>query len=183
MIGRLQQDCDRLGELMKSVLAYSRPTDYEIEAVDIGVLLTRLVERQRPRMARARIEPKIHIDPSTPLVSGNPRALEQVFTNLVTNAIQAMGETGGTLAVRIQAVAGGADRRFVRVEVADSGPGIPKELQERLFQPFFTTKVDGTGLGLPITKRIVTAHKGSIQVTSFPGGTVFHVYLPSMEAA
>jgi signal transduction histidine kinase len=181
MIARLQQDCDRLGELMKSVLAYSRPSETEMEAVNIGMLLSRLVERQRPRMSRAKVESKIQIEASTPQVYGNPRALEQVFTNLVTNAIQAMGENGGTLAVRIQTVAGSADRRFVRVEVADNGPGIPKEHQERLFQPFFTTKSDGTGLGLAITKRIITAHKGNIQVSSFPGGTVFQVYLPALE--
>lgn len=182
MIGRLQQDCDRLSELMKSVLAFSRPTEYEMEAVDLGMLITRLVDRQRPRMTRARVESKIQIENGTPPVRGNPRALEQVFANLITNAIQAMSETGGTVAVRIQPVAGSADRRFVRVEVADNGPGIPKELLDRLFQPFFTTKSDGTGLGLPITKRIITAHKGNIQVSSFPGGTVFQVVLPAMEA-
>jgi signal transduction histidine kinase len=153
-----------------------------MEAVDMGILLNRLLDRQRPRMARSRVEPKIQVESGTPPVRGNQRALEQVFTNLVTNAIQAMSDGGGTVALRIQAVPGTASRRFVRVEVADNGPGIPKELQERLFQPFFTTKSDGTGLGLAITKRIITAHKGSIQVNSFPGGTMFQVFLPAMEA-
>ena len=62
--------------------------------------------------------------------------------------------------------------------VSDSGPGIPDEIRERIFEPFVTTKSQGTGLGLAITKRIVTAHHGSISVNTFPGGTVFHVHIP-----
>jgi two-component system sensor histidine kinase AtoS len=181
LINRLQQDCDRLNELMKSVLAFSRPTEYEMEPVDIGGLVSRLVERLKPRMQRVRVEPLVQIEPALLKVRGNPRALEQVFTNLVTNAIQAMNENGGTVAIKIQQIRGGGNRTQVQVDIADNGPGISQELQDRLFQPFFTTKLDGTGLGLPITKRIVTAHKGTIQVTSFPGGTVFHVSLPVME--
>ncbi len=183
LIGRLQQDCDRLTELMKSVLAFSRPTEYEMEAVDLRLLVQRLVERLRPRMLRSRVEPLLQAEPTLPKVRGNARALEQVFTNLITNAIQAMNETGGTVAIKLQPVRGTGDRTQVQVDVADNGPGISRELQDRLFQPFFTTKMDGTGLGLPITKRIITAHKGTIQVTSFPGGTVFHVTLPAMETA
>jgi signal transduction histidine kinase len=66
--------------------------------------------------------------------------------------------------------------------VADTGPGIPKELQDRVFHPFFTTERGGTGLGLAIAKRIITSHRGTIRLTSFPGGTIFHVQLPQDEA-
>lgn len=180
-ITRLQQDCDRLDELMKSVLAFSRPTEYEMESVDIGVLITRLVDRLRPRLVSAKVEHRIQIEPSLPTVHGNPRALEQVFNNLFTNAMHAMEENGGTLAIKIHSKPGSSVRKHVVVDVADDGPGIPRDLQERIFQPFFTTKTSGTGLGLAITKRIITAHKGTIQVTSFPGGTVFHVTLPVTE--
>lgn len=181
IIARLQGDCDRLAELMKSVLQFARPTDYEMEPVDLGVLVARLIERMRPKLARANIKHHVQIEQSLPHIYGNPRALEQVFTNLVTNALQAMGESAGTLAVKVQAVHPAERRGSVQVRVADSGPGIPKELQDRIFQPFFTTKSTGTGLGLAITKRIITAHKGTIQVKSFPGGTVFQVELPEYE--
>jgi signal transduction histidine kinase len=67
------------------------------------------------------------------------------------------------------------------VTVSDSGPGVPDEVKERIFEPFVTTKVQGTGLGLAITKRIVTAHRGSISVNTFPGGTVFHVILSAFQ--
>ncbi|MCI0519331.1 MAG: PAS domain S-box protein [Chloroflexi bacterium] len=182
-IARLQHDCDRLSELMKSVLAFSRPMDYEMEDVDLALLLNRLVERQRPNMVRANVQPVLQIDASLPPVWGNPRALEQVFTNLAANALQAMSvQGGGSLAIKTQPANGPGGRRFVQVDFADNGPGIPKELQDRLFQPFFTTRQDGTGLGLAITKRIITAHKGAITVTSFPGGSVFHVQIPVSEA-
>jgi signal transduction histidine kinase len=181
MIQRLQQDCDRLAELMKSVLSFSHPTEYEMEAIDMRVFMERLIERMRPKITRANVKHLLQTEPATPLVRANPRALEQVFNNLITNALQAMDGKGGTLAIKIQPVIAAGQRRQVEVSVADSGPGIPKELLERIFQPFFTTKNNGTGLGLAITKRIITAHKGTIRVNSFPGGTVFQVLLPEYK--
>jgi signal transduction histidine kinase len=153
-----------------------------MEKVDVGALVTRLVERQRARMQKANVKAHIEIKPRTPVVLGNPRALEQVFLNLITNATQALSEKGGTVAIKVQPVERGGETRFVEIDIADNGPGIPKELQERLFRPFFTTKPDGTGLGLAITKRIVTAHRGNIKVNSFPGGTIFQVQLPAKES-
>ncbi len=182
VIGRLQNDCERLSELMKSVLAFSRPAEYEMVDLDLGSLIQRLVDRSRPRMSNANVEPHLQFDNQTPSIRGNQRALEQVFTNLINNAIQAMRESGGTLAIKMHKLQSPGQSPYIQVDVADSGPGIPKENLERIFQPFFTTKSDGTGLGLAITKRIVTAHKGNIEVTSFPGGTVFHVKLPISEA-
>ena len=183
LLARLQQDCDRLAELMKSVLAFSRPADFELEPVDLGTLTGRLLDRLHPRIGRNNIQFLHQVEANTPLANGNSRALEQVFTNLVTNAVQAMGDKGGMVAVKVQPVQAPDGRHYVEVSVADNGPGIPKEMQERIFQPFFTTKPNGTGLGLAITKRIVTAHKGTIQLNSFPGGSVFYVYLPAANPA
>ncbi len=181
IIARLQHDCDRLSNLMKSVLAFSRPTEYEMENVDLEQLITRLLERSKPHMARVNVEYHLQSRPALATIKGNPRALEQVFTNLINNAIQAMSETGGMLAIKLQNATGHGKRKYIKIDVADNGPGIPKENLEQIFQPFFTTKSDGTGLGLAITKRIVTAHQGTIQVTSFPGGTVFQLQLPVLE--
>ena len=182
IIARLQQDCDKINELMKSVLAFARPTEYDFEPVDMGMLVSRLLDRLRPRLVGVNIVHHLQIEGPLPWVRGNPRALEQVFNNLFTNAIHAMEEKGGTLAVKIHLIKANAERQFLAVDIGDNGPGIPRELQERIFQPFFTTKPSGTGLGLAITKRILTAHKSTIQVTSFPGGTVFHLNFPIMES-
>jgi PAS domain S-box-containing protein len=180
-ITRMMQDCDRLAELIKSVLAFSRPTDYEMETLDLPVLLQRLLERLRPRITRLNVDYQFRIEPECPPVRGNLRALEQVFSNLIANALQAMGEQGGNLFIKVQPVLQ-EGHTYVEVSVADTGPGIPKELQERVFHPFFTTERGGTGLGLAIAKRIITAHKGTIRLTSFPGGTIFHVQIPQDEA-
>lgn len=183
-VQRLVQDCDRLADLMKSVLAFARPTNYAMEPLDLGGLVKRLVDRLRPRMTQANVVHQLQIDPDCPPALGNARALEQVFTNLINNAVQAMSDTGGNLLVRVQPVSAedleiaGDSPAYVTVSVADNGPGIDREAQERLFQPFYTTSRNGTGLGLPIAKRIVTAHRGTIHVTSVPGGTVFHVQIP-----
>ncbi len=196
-IARLQQDCDRLEELMKSVLAYSRPTDYEMDTLDLEVVLSRLLERLHPRMVRVNVQYNLQAEPNCPPIEGNLRALEQVFNNLINNAVQAMSGEGGHLAIKVQSVKPSDKNRivpherwqlperlsYVEVSVADTGPGIPREIQEKIFQPFFTTNTNGSGLGLAISKRIITAHKGNIYLTSFPGGTVFHVQIPVSDKA
>jgi len=180
LITRLQQDCTRLTSLMESVLTFSRTGSYNFLPVDVGNLINRLVTRWTPRMTRLGIQPFINIPPGRHQISGDRRALEQVFTNLISNSVQAMKETdGGTLAIKITQNPGPTDRSTLQIDVSDTGPGIPEENQQKIFEPFFSTKPDGTGLGLAITKQIITAHKGSINLTSFPGGTVFHVNFPA----
>ncbi len=176
-ITRMLQDCDRLADLIRSVLAFSKPAEYEMERLDLPQLLQRLLDRLRPRITKLNVRYDLTITPGCPPALGNLRALEQVFSNLITNALQAMGE-GGHLVVKVRPawVEGHA---FIEASVADNGPGIPKELQDKVFQPFFTTGQSGTGLGLAIAKRILTAHKGDIQLESFPGGTIFRVRLPA----
>ena len=112
-----------------------------------------------------------------PSVLADPNQLKQVFVNLITNAVQAMEPEGGTITVSTEAVDG-----FVRASLADDGPGIPAESLAKVFDPFFSTRDDGTGLGLTIVHRIVDEHDGHIEVESTLGtGTTFHVFLPVAE--
>jgi signal transduction histidine kinase len=114
-----------------------------------------------------------------PRIHANGSALNQIWTNLIDNALDAMESLPPgqpkRLSVRTCVEPGG-----ILVEIGDNGPGIPPEVQSRIFDPFFTTKPvgEGTGLGLDIVQRIVRNHKGSIQVESEPGRTVFQVRLP-----
>jgi signal transduction histidine kinase len=102
--------------------------------------------------------------------------MQQVFVNLAKNAMQAMAK-GGTLTVQ-----SGGDSEVVWVSVADTGGGIPSEKLNRIFEPFYTTKKKGTGLGLMIVQRIVRAHGGNIEIESQVGrGTTFRVRLPLHE--
>jgi signal transduction histidine kinase len=113
-------------------------------------------------------------DPSLPLILGKGGELNQVWTNLIDNAVDAMqGEGELKLITR-------CENSYVMVEVTDNGPGIPPEVESRLFEPFFTTKEvgAGTGLGLDIAYRIIKQHHGTIEVWSKPGETRFIVRLP-----
>jgi two-component system, NtrC family, sensor histidine kinase AtoS len=180
-ISRMLQDCDRLEELIKQVLAFSKPMEYEMDSLDLGQIIQRLVDRQRMRISGQNIHWELQIEPGELRVMGNMRALEQVFTNLITNAVQAMGEAGGLLSLKVQPVLDSDNALYMEVCVADTGPGIPKEIQGKIFQPFYTTKRSGNGLGLSVSKRIITAHHGTIHLTSFPGGTIFRVRLPAIQ--
>jgi two-component system, NtrC family, sensor histidine kinase AtoS len=177
-LNRMLADCARLDHLMESVLAFSRPFEPKFEKIDLVIFLQRILDRWRPRLSRVKVEPFFQKAENLPKISGDPRSLEQVFTNLITNAVDAMSKEGGTLAIKI-GINNELAKQQVEVMISDNGPGIPEEIRDRIFEPFVTTKSHGTGLGLAITKRIVTAHRGSIRVNSFPGGTIFSICIPA----
>jgi signal transduction histidine kinase len=117
-------------------------------------------------------------DPDLPKVMAYGSELNQVWTNLIDNAADAMGESG-KLRVRTA-----RDNDFILVEIADNGPGIPEDVKSRIFEPFFTTKGvgEGTGLGLDFAYRIITSMHGQISVDSVPGNTRFEVRIPIQAA-
>ena len=177
LVSRLQNDCLRLTHLMDSTLTFSKPVEYNFAPVDLASLINSILERWAPRMYRLNISYNLEQQPANPLVLADARAIEQVFVNLISNAIQAMENEGGSLNIKIHPVSPETNPPQYEIIVADSGPGIPEDLVKHVFEPFLTTKANGTGLGLAISRRIVMAHKGNIFVESFPGGTMFHVLL------
>ncbi len=181
-INRLMNDCQRLDHLMESVLNFSRQVEKKFEEVDLDLLLHRLLERWRPRLLKVNVQSYIKTEAETPHVKGDPRSLEQVFTNLISNAVEAMsGQGGGMLAIHLAPHNLLPGHPEVEVTVSDTGPGISEDILARLFEPFVTSKAQGTGLGMAITKRIVTAHHGSISVNTFPGATIFRVLLTAYQ--
>jgi len=178
-LDRVHKECNRLDQLMRDVLLFARPLELKMEPVDLAAMIQMLLQRWKPRLGQAQIRPHAELQPGLPPVPADPRALEQVLVNLISNAIQAM-PAGGTLSVRLLAKAEPEAGPSVELQIADTGPGIPADQVARIFDPFFTTKKEGTGLGLAISRRIVAAHKGSIQAESFPGaGTLFTIRLPA----
>jgi signal transduction histidine kinase len=117
---------------------------------------------------------------SLPMALVDADVCEQVFTNLISNACEAMSD-GGQLTIRIYPVAKSAEPASeVAVEIADTGPGVPQEMKEQIFNPFYTTKKSGVGLGLAIVSKIVDAHGGTVKLVSAPGqGACFRVTLPA----
>jgi len=165
---------------VKNLLEFSRRKKSQafelINLADIIEVTIRLVQNQ---LTLSNIRLKKHIPENIPKINGNSDSLKQVFVNLFFNAIQAMPE-GGSLTV---VVSQGA-RGFVSVQVADTGVGIPRDVMDRIFDPFYTTKPVGigTGLGLSIVYGIVKKHGGHIEVQSEQGkGTTFTVFLPAVE--
>jgi two-component system, NtrC family, nitrogen regulation sensor histidine kinase GlnL len=172
---RAQQYCsvildgvNRIAALVEQVLMVSGPQRLAKEPVNIHMLL-----HQAMRMAGLHPQPPPGItvqqdfDPSLPDVIGDAAALERTFLNLIKNAIEALGESGAIrLHTRIErelrTTSAGQRRRFLRVEVSDSGVGVPEDQLAQLFTPFFTTKPAGTGLGLVLGQRIIALHGGRL---------------------
>lgn len=170
----MKQEIDRLDRVIKALLDFGRPSKPTLLRTSVNDVLTDVVlfTTRFAKQSNVRIEQNLSDD--LPHVIADPDQLKQVFLNLVTNAVQAMDEIGGTITIKT-----GTDGDYVQVSVADTGPGIAEEDLQKVFDPFFTKRAEGTGLGLTIVHRIIDEHDGHIEVNSTPDGTVFTVSLPA----
>ncbi len=176
--GVIKQEIDRLDRVIKALLDFGRPSKPTLLRTDLrGVIEDVVLFTNRfAKQADVSIEMAVGEDDLRP-VFGDPDQLKQVFLNLVTNAVQAMDSEGGSILIE-----GSSTEDYVVITVADTGPGIAAEDINKVFDPFFTKRADGTGLGLTIVHRIIDEHDGHIAVESSPDGTTFIVTLPaSME--
>jgi len=169
----------RISELVRSMKSYAHLDRGAQQFVDVHDGLEDTLRLFTFKLKRG-INVQRNYDTSLPQICAYGSELNQVWTNLIDNALDAMGETG-TLAIATH-----RDGNYARVEIVDSGPGIPPEVQSRILEPFFTTKPvgKGSGLGLDAVSRIVrNRHLGSVSVASEPGRTCFVVCLPIPETA
>jgi PAS domain S-box-containing protein len=166
----LKSEITRLQTLLGEFHALSHPQQLNSRPVDIAEIMRGLISLVLPESLKQKIEIVEQLDNGLPLISGDPDKLKQVFLNLIKNAFEAM-PNGGTLTARV----GNADQG-VRVEISDTGVGIPDGLN--VFDLFCSTKAHGTGLGLAIARQIILAHNGSIDYSSKVGMTTFRVTLP-----
>lgn len=170
----VKQEIDRLDKVIKALLDFGRPSSPTMVLIDPVEILQDVV-LFTGRFARQSDVTIAEAYPSDlPRIRGDSDQLKQVFLNLITNAVQAMESTGG--AIRLTAEEQGD---FVVVTVQDSGPGIPAEKIGKVFDPFYSTRDAGTGLGLTIVHRIIDEHDGHIEVESGSEGTTFRVSIPS----
>lgn len=177
-IGRIQGDLERLTDLTKSVLSFSGKREYRIRPVNISKLLSGILSSYKTKGKNENIN-FLHTFPEkVPTIQGDQRALEQVFVNIISNAVNAMQSETGEISIKIKTPINEKPNSMLEIFISDTGPGIPEEVLKHIFEPFYTTKREGTGLGLAISKRIIEAHKGKIAIESFPGGTIFSVKLP-----
>lgn len=169
-----REELSRMNALVTDLLEFARPAELAREPVSVEALLQEIAQALHADLALQAVQVEVQCEPALPLLQADPRRLRQALLNLAQNGAQAMRGTGR---LRLHARRGATG---LRVEVADDGPGIPPEIQARLFQPFFTTKPTGTGLGLALVQRVVRQHGGQLGLVSEPGrGTTFVLELPA----
>jgi two-component system NtrC family sensor kinase len=174
----IEQQTKKCRTIIQSLLKFSRASKQEgFEPIDIGQVLKETIIFTQHQIVKNKVKLVQELEESLPLIEGHPSQLQQVFTNLILNAIQAMPE-GGTLTVQGRK---GEGSRTVEISFTDTGMGIAEENLDKVFEPFFTTKKvgHGTGLGLSVSYGLIKDHGGEIQVKSqMNQGATFTVILP-----
>ena len=181
---------DRLNTLVSRLLYFARTGWEQARPVDMNAVVRETLELVRAQAAAQGVRLEADLQADLPSVAGSHQALQQVVMNLAVNALQAMPD-GGRLDVRTRAL---DDPHRVELVVADTGPGVPPGARPQLFEPFHTTRPDGTGLGLALCREIVRQHRGDIDLDDAPhptfphprgegreGGAVFRVRLPTAD--
>ncbi|HWN98856.1 MAG TPA: ATP-binding protein [Blastocatellia bacterium] len=177
ILSTIKDEVERLKRLVNDLLNYGRPTRLAVENVNMSTLFEETIALIGPQADEQGV--KVTVEESEPAVEvrGDRERLKSCLSNLAINALQAM-PTGGKLCARIEKTDG-----FVNISMSDTGVGISEEALGKIFEPYFSTKQTGFGLGLAVTKTIVEEHQGSIKVVSQPGvGTTFTVRLPAANA-
>ena len=171
-------ETERISRLVREILTFARGTNPGRTALRVAEVVDRALRLTSIAMDRKQIRVTCRIPADLPPVQADADGVHQVLLNLLMNAAQSVAE-GGRIEVRARLEQGGGPPQ-VALEVDDDGPGVPAELRERVFDPFFTTRTDGTGLGLAVCARIVSDHGGDIRVgEAAMGGASFVVQLPA----
>jgi two-component system, LuxR family, sensor kinase FixL len=168
-------ETNRLEGLLAEMRDLYVPRQLQVEEVDLNRLIGEVHDLIKEECARRQIDFEVHLDSVGPIIRADRSKLHQVFLNLLKNGMEAL-ESGGHLTILSETV----DRESVRVTIADDGPGIAGDLREKIFTPFYTTKRKGTGLGLAVSRRIITEHPGAdFELVSEEGkGTRFIISFP-----
>jgi two-component system sensor histidine kinase HydH len=200
LAGYISSEVNRLSALVTEFLDFARPLHAEPHPTDLVALLDRVLKTVADRWTGKPVSVERNYAAHLPLIPMDESLCEQAFLNLVQNAYEAMEDVGQTLPstslrAGLSADQGGAlrvevapttrnDHDGVEVRLSDSGPGVPENLREEIFNPFVTTKKNGVGLGLAIVSKILDGHHGSIHVENGPqGGAVFTLFFPCASAA
>jgi two-component system, NtrC family, sensor kinase len=174
LVGAISREVDRLNGVAEEYLRFARLPKPALARQDLNEILAGLLDFLAAELAAARVEVRRKLDPALPTIRGDEGQLRAVFLNLLRNSREAMSG-GGTVTVATRRADGG-----IEVEVGDTGGGIPPGDLTRIFEPFYSTKERGTGLGLAFTQQVVEEHGGSIRCASTVGaGTVFTVRFPA----
>jgi signal transduction histidine kinase len=174
IIGEIIARLDALNRIVQDLLVFARPRELRADPTDVKALLTATIEHLKRDPALAGVA--IDVSGDGAVVNADAEQLQLAIQNVLMNAAQAMNSQG-----RIQISIQRQSAEWT-IAIADTGPGMPADVKEKVFEPFFTTRSRGTGLGLPIAKRVVEAHGGRIAIDTPPsGGTVVSMSLPAHQ--
>ncbi len=177
----IRQETDSLGQIVNNFLAFARPTALTLMPVDLRAVAERAVEDLHDEVTALR--GTVEFDGRFATVKGDDTLLRQALSNLVRNAVEACEHAGVQPRIRVEGAVDEA-RGVVRVAVIDNGPGVAGAARHKLFTPFFTTKPQGTGLGLALVQKIVVSHDGRVSLVSTDqGGANFQVELPLLHGS
>jgi signal transduction histidine kinase len=179
LAGYISIEVNKLNALVARFLDFARPLRLHLRACSLADVVDQAIKDVAANWEGPEVRVERRYDDRLPAALVDEELCERVFVNLVQNAYEAMGEAGGgTLRVSISGAERGG-RPGVEVRIADSGPGVPAELREQIFNPFMTTKKSGVGLGLAIVSTIVDEHRGSIELAGGTSGACFVIFLPA----
>lgn len=172
----INDEVERLNSIVVDYLFAVRPMNVELSESDINIVLKELIEFTQYELKESKIEVNLNLNKDIPKVYLDVKFIKQAFLNIIKNAIQAMSDGG-----KLQIITKQKDN-MVLVSIVDNGIGMNHKVQDKIFEPHFTTKDTGSGLGLTLVYKIVKEHKGDIKVTSKEGeGTAFNFLFPGIQ--
>ncbi|MDH3773879.1 MAG: ATP-binding protein, partial [Deltaproteobacteria bacterium] len=177
----ISEEIRRLDTIVQNFLEFSRPAKLKMQKISPSDVVDMSLQLLRHRLESYRVQVEVERQRRLPQIEADPEQLKEALINLLVNACEAVGD-GGSIVIREEEGVAEPLGQVVVIRVSDNGPGIPESIQEKLFQPFFSTKEEGTGLGLSIAFRIVGEHGGWLSLKSREGGgATFAITLPSKE--
>jgi signal transduction histidine kinase len=171
------EEVDRLSALLTNLLTFQKTRQPDLRDVPVAPVVQKCVSLVQPQADARNIEIRTETGPSGLEARFDPEHLKQMLMNLLLNAIEAAGQNG-TIDVRLK-----QDEAMTRIQVHDSGPGLTEEQKEHLFEAFYTTKADGTGLGLAVSRELATGMGGDLRYRNDRPGATFEIELPGIAYA
>lgn len=177
----ISEEIRHVDTIVQNFLEFSRPPKLKVQSISPSVVVDQAIQLLKHRLKSYDVSVQIEREQLLPEIYADPEQLKEVLVNIVVNACEAM-DRGGSIVIREEVLPKALNQREVVIRVEDNGPGMPESVQEKVFQPFFSTKEEGTGLGLSIAARIIQNHNGRLELESKKGkGTIFNIRLPVKE--
>ena len=188
LAGYISSEVNRLNALVARFLDFARPSHLDLKPQNMAEIVDRALQSVQAEMPDANVRIERHYANGLAAIPADEQLCERIFVNLIQNAYQAMAAADGSVYEKVLRLTiepeSSSGRDGVGITIADSGPGVPPELREQIFNPFFTSKKEGVGLGLALVAKFVDDHRGSLRLESNRApGAAFHVFLPGPPAA